>query len=340
MNYLRAAAALTQATAMITELETHRPGARDDLATSALAKLQTWQELTVRLVPDDQTGGGCSVAGTYLPGPPPELAVARSSSLPRRDFTALHELGHHLQQNSFQLIESFDGEPDGGLLLEDAACDAFAAEILLPAPLVKAHLPAAGPTAGDILDLWRAAGASRMAVCVKASQHLPAPGHVLLLDMNGRLVFAASTGLPPLRRGSNQADIPVIRSALAGRGRADGHTKLKYRDGILGTELYAQTAPMDGYLLAVTVTDLAPWKAFAPSARDTGPQGVEYTCERCHEDFTAFTRACPRCQSAPCPDCGRCGCAPQVTERQCTSCFVLHPAAMYTGNSQRCDDCS
>ncbi|KIF67149.1 hypothetical protein HY68_36220 [Streptomyces sp. AcH 505] len=339
MNYLRSAAARTQAAAMLKELEKHRPGAQDDLATSALATLQTWQELTVRLVPDDQTGGACSVAGTYLAGPPPELAVARSSSLPRRDFTALHELGHHLQQNSLELMEPFANEPDGGLLLEDAACDAFAAEILLPASLVEANLPATGPTASDIVDLWRAAGASRMAVCVKASQHLPAPGHILLLDLNGRLTFAASSGLPPLRRGSDQADIPVIRSALAGRGRAEGHTRLKYRDGLLGAELYAQTAPMGGHLLAVTVTDLAPWKAFAPTPPDTGPQGAEYTCERCLEDFTSFDRACPRCQSAPCPHCKRCGCAPQVVERQCTNCFVVHPAAMYTGDNSRCDEC-
>lgn len=54
-----------------------------------------------------------------------------SASRARRDFTALHELGHHLQQNSFDLMEAFARQPDGGVLLEDTACDAFAAEILL-----------------------------------------------------------------------------------------------------------------------------------------------------------------------------------------------------------------
>ncbi|MDI5973986.1 hypothetical protein POF50_032370 [Streptomyces sp. SL13] len=131
------------------------------------------------------------------------------------------------------------------------------------------------------------------------------------------------------------------RQRCSGRDMAaEGRTKLRYRDGILGIDLYAQIVPMDGYLLAVTVTDQAPWKAFAPSSRDTGPQGVDYTCERCYEDFTSFARACPRCESAPCPECARCGCTPQVTERQCSSCFVLHPLAMYTGGSPRCDDCS
>ncbi|SCD55518.1 hypothetical protein GA0115240_114410 [Streptomyces sp. DvalAA-14] len=79
------------------------------------------------------------------------------------------------------------------------------------------------------------------------------PGHVLLLGADGRIAFAASHGLPPLRRGNFQGDIPVIDRARAANGRAQA----RYRDGILGQELYAQTAPMDGYLLAVLVTDLA-----------------------------------------------------------------------------------
>ncbi|GGZ43236.1 ImmA/IrrE family metallo-endopeptidase [Streptomyces poonensis] len=340
VNYVLAAAARAQATAMMAELDAHRPGATQRLAQDALAEMQTWPELTVRRVAEAQSGPRCSVAGAYAPGPPPQIVVADSTSPARQDFTALHELGHHLQQNSFALMDAFARQPDRGVLLEDAACDAFAAEILLPAPLVEHHLASDGPTAPDIVELWRASGASRMAVCVRAIQHLPAPGHILLLDTGGQVVFAASHGLRPLQRGSFQGDIPTIAQARAGQGRAQGRTQIRYRDGILGRELHAQTAPMDGYLVAVLVTDSAPWRAFTPPTKDTGPQAREYICEHCDEEFRSFEPACSVCGVPRCPECDRCACPARVTERLCQGCFIRHPPAMFADGADRCLDCS
>lgn len=339
MNYLRRAAARAQAQAMLDALHRDHPGAAKRLAEGALKELRQWPGLEIKDVADEGAGG-CSVAGAYFRGSPAKIAVARSASLARRDFTALHELGHHLQQTLDELMDVLLEQEDHGRALEDAACDAFAAAILLPDTLVDQHIADTGPTADAVVALWRAGSASRMAACVKAAEHLPAPGHVLLLDSDGHLAFAASHGLPPLRRGSNQGQVPVVRTALSGAGRAQGRGRLAYRDGILGDELYLQTADMDGYTLAVAVTDLAPWKSFAPSAREAGPEPSEYTCAHCGEDFPSFQRACARCGSAPCPDCGRCGCAPHVPERLCTVCFLHHPPAMFDGDSSRCRDCS
>ncbi|PWJ02322.1 DUF955 domain-containing protein [Streptomyces sp. NWU49] len=340
VNYVLAGAARTQAAAMLQELEAARPGAAERLAQGALAELRTWPELTVLEVDENLTEQGCSVAGAYDFGPPPHLSVATSASRARRDFTALHELGHHLQKNSFALMEPFSREPDGGLLLEDAACDAFAAEILLPAPLVHQHLDTKGPTASAITQLWRASNASRMAVCVRAAQHLPAPGHVLLLDTTGTLAFAASHGERPLRRGSFQGDIAVIDRALIGSGHARGLTQVRYRDGILGRELHTDTALMDGYLVAVLVTDSAPWRAFTPPTPDTGPQSRDYICANCGEEYRSFAPACRRCRIPPCPDCGRCACPPRVPERLCPGCFTLHPPSMFSAGSDRCLECN
>ncbi|MEU0990913.1 ImmA/IrrE family metallo-endopeptidase [Streptomyces sp. NPDC005953] len=340
VNYVLAATARHQATAMLAELETHTPGAAQLLARSAFTELQTWPELTVDLVPEARTGSRCSVAGAYDFGPPARISVADAASRARRDFTALHELGHHLQKHSFDLMDAFESQSDGGLQLEDAACDAFAAEILLPTPLVDHHLDAAGPTAPDIVELWRASGASRMAVCVRAVQHLPAPGHILLLDTGGQVVFAASHGLPPLRRGSFQGDIPTIAQARAGQGRAGGRTQVRYRDGILGRELHAQTAPMNGYLVAVLVTDSAPWRTFTPPTKDTGPQAGEYLCEHCDEEYRSFDPACSVCRAPNCPECSRCSCPARVTEQLCQGCFIRHPPAMFADGADRCLDCS
>ncbi|WP_370415646.1 ImmA/IrrE family metallo-endopeptidase [Streptomyces fradiae] len=340
VNYVLAGAARTQAAAMIKEVEAARPGALERLTQGALAELRTWPELTVKDVPEGRAAQGCSVAGAYDYGPPPRLSVAMSASQARRDFTALHELGHHLQKSSFDLMEPFSREPDGGVLLEDAACDAFAAEILLPAHLVGHHLDVKGPTALAITHLWRASNASRMAVCVRAAQHLPAPGHVLLLDPTGHLAFAASHGERPLRRGSFQGDIPVIDRALTGSGRAQGRTQVRYRDGILGRELHTDTAPMDGYIVAVLVTDSAPWRAFTPPTAGSGPQSRNYICANCDEEYRSFEPACPSCRVPQCPDCGRCACPPRVPGRACPGCFIVHPPAMFPPNSDRCFDCS
>lgn len=339
MNYLRRAAARAQARDMLAALHRQCPGAVQRLGTGALHELRQWPGLEVRDVPDDQSGSGCSVSGAYFAGSPAILAIASSTSLARRDFTALHELGHHLQQTMVELMDVLLAQPDGGTALEDASCDSFAAHILLPEALADQYLADVGPTANDAVALWRASQASRMATCVKASERLPAPGHVLLLDSDGTLAFAASHGLPPLLRGSDQSRVPVLRNALSGRGHAEGHSRLAYRDGILGDELYLQTAEMGGYLLAVAVTDLAPWRTFAPSARQPGPEPADYTCVHCGEDLTSYAPACARCESAPCPDCGRCGCDRKVSERQCVSCFVVHPLAMFDGKSTRCRDC-
>ncbi|MFE6868803.1 ImmA/IrrE family metallo-endopeptidase [Kitasatospora sp. NPDC057692] len=340
VNHVLAAAARVQAAAMVRELEALRPGASELLAQGALAELRTWAELTVVDVDEDREAQGCSVAGAYDSGPPPRLSVAAAASLARRDFTALHELGHHLQTNSFALMEAFSGEPDGGVLLEDAACDAFAAEILLPASLVDRHLDVKGPDASAIAQLWQTSNASRMAVCVRAAQRLPAPGHILLLDRAGRLVFGASHSLPPLPRGSRQVDIPVVDRAVAGSGRARGQTRVRYRDGILGRELHTDIAPMDGYLVAVLVADSAPWRAFTPPTLDTGPQSLEYICANCDEEYRSFEPACPRCRVPSCPECGRCACPSRVAERQCPSCFTLHPSRMFSPGSDRCLNCA
>lgn len=339
MNRLLAAAARTQATAMLQALEHGWPGATQSLAASALAELQTWPELTVRTIPENQTDQGCSVAGIYLAGPPPILAVAQSLSRARRDFTALHELGHHLQQTDFDLMEVLLQAADGSAL-QEAACDTFAATILLPPTLVSQHIPANGPTAADVADLWHAAGASRMAVCVAAAEHLPSPGHVLLLDTDGTVMFAASHNLPRPARGSNQSGIPVLTTALATTsGRAQGVTRLRYRDGISGCELYAQTTRLDPYLVAVLVTDHAPWLPFAPTLDGT-PRARWYICEHCGHEYKSFNPTCDRCQVPACPECNRCGCPSPVQERRCSACFLLHPPTMFAPGSDRCRDCS
>ncbi|MEV1013041.1 ImmA/IrrE family metallo-endopeptidase [Micromonospora sp. NPDC049801] len=334
---------------MLDELEQLRHGAADLLRQDTLAELATWPDITVRLgadieVEQDLNVPRCSVAGAYFAGTGPAvLAIARSTSRRRQAFTGLHELGHHLQRTQIGLMELLLKQADGGLALEDAACDAFAAEVLLPDRLVNVHIGPQGPSGQSVADLWAAGSASRAAVCVRASQRLTAPGHVVLLDKVGKVSFAASNGLPPVRRGTDQSSAAVVRDALPRpSGRATGRTRLLYRDGILGEELHAQVVPMDGFLVAVAVVDNAPWETFSLSSPDAGPTATLWTCSypECGHEFPAFATRCERCREPACPACERCACAPAVTERRCDACFLSLPSRAFTGPADRCVSCS
>jgi len=332
-----------QAVAMLDTVKNAAPGRADLLAKDPLAVLGALPEVKVRSVSESQADAGCSVAGAYLEQEePPVLAVAASLSLGRRGFTVLHEYGHHLQRTVGSLADRLFEHPDQGIALEDAACDAFAAMVLLPDELVMAHIGAAGPDADDVVDLWRASSASRSAACVRAADALPAPGHILLVDPLGSLVFAASQRLPPLRRGSNQGHAEVIRQALSSpQHRSKGKTRLAYRDGILGAELHAQAADMDDHhLVVVAVTDQAPWEKFTLPSRDLGPTGRSWICEACGQEFSSFSPGCSTCRAPHCPECARCSCPSRATQRSCENCFLTLPIAMFDGDSKRCIDCS
>ncbi len=337
-----------QANAMAEALETLLPGVRDQLAEDPFAVLESRSDLVVRLVPEARTRPtaatlACSVAGVYVDDEvPPVLAVAEAASAGRRAFTVLHELGHHLQRTETALMGLLLEQPDDGLMLEEAACDAFAADVLLPADLVDRFIDHRGPTGPQVVDLWHASTASRAAVCVRAAQRLASPGHVVLLDPDGAVSFAASRGLPPLARGSRQETAATVREAYGRAGRATGRTRLRYRDGILGEELHAQVVPMGGYLLLVAVTDAAAWETLSLPAPRPGPVAAARICEHpdCGHEFRSFDAPCSRCARPACPECGRCGCEPRVRERTCAGCFQRLPASLFRGSSARCDDCA
>jgi hypothetical protein len=342
MSRVPRAVVLTQAEAMLRELEELMPGAAARLALGAQQELNTWASVVVRVIPETQTNPGCSVAGAYLAGEnPPVLAVAAATSLGRREFTVLHELGHHVQQSRPSLVEVLVQHPDGGFELEDAACNSFAGMILLPTDLVGKHIGRRGPTPGDVVALWRDSAASREAACVRAADCLPSPGHVLLLHPDGTVALDVGHGLPPARRGSDQGGIPVVREAL-GRPQhsGTGMTRIAYRDGVVGDELYVQLADMDGFLVAVLVTDHAPWEKFAPPSADVGPRGRSWTCEHCGEIFYTFEPSCPTCKAPSCTACGRCNCRSKLAERTCAKCFLVLPASRFVGSSVQCEDCS
>jgi hypothetical protein len=325
------------------KLEELWPGASAELAHDPCAVIEEWDEVRLRYVPAVETDSRCSVAGAYIwEETPPVLAVARAASAGRRGFTALHELGHHLQQSDLDLAQALASVGERGRVLEDAVCDAFAASVLLPDELVDQHIPLVGPTVYDVAALHAASSASRAAVCVRAAQRLRSPGHVVLLDYDGSVQFAAAHGLPPAAKGSNQSSVPVIQDALGFR-TAKGRTRLLYRDSIRGEELFAQAGDLDGYVVVVMTTDRPPWEdRFALPSKDTAPVAATWVCTNagCGEEFETFGTSCPRCKVPKCPECSTCECPPVVAERPCTRCFQVQSAHAFDGDSTVCESCS
>jgi hypothetical protein len=336
--------AQTQADAMATVVERVRPGSLKRLRAGPVTELMQWDGLSVSLVDETSAGGGCSVAGSYQPAPP-TLVVAKSRSAGRRNFTVLHELGHHLQQTDVDLgsIVFQYSDPDQ---FEEQSCDAFAARILLPDDELRTTIDPRGPTAQDVVDLFTTrSSASREACCVWAARHLRGAGAVVLLDSTGVVLFAAPKGLIPPAKRSDQSRTPLIEAALrTPRGGATrDETFTVYRDGVASDTLFGQARWFDDdYLVAVLATDNVPWKSLAiprPSTR-RDERSRWWICETCDDSFPIEQR-CERCQEPRCTN-GHCGCdaARTAKEKRCTVCFLtLHPSRFVAG-SDVCRDCT
>lgn len=330
--------------ATLRKLDERRPGAISVLRDDPCAEISSWSEVELHYVPSVDTDGGCSVAGAYVwDTTPPVLAVADAASPGRRAFTVLHELAHHLQQNDVELAQALLDAGDRGRLLEEAVCDALAAAVLLPDGLVDEHLGAEGPTVEALNSLNGASIASRAAVCVRAAQRLRSPGQVVLLDYDGQVQFAAARGVPPVKRGSNQASARVIQDFLGSSRTRKGRTRLQYSRGIRGQELFVQVGDLDGYVVAVLMTDRPPWETdFRLPSRDDTPLGRFWLCEQPGCDFQGqiFEAPCSRCRQPKCPECGWCSCGRGVPERTCTSCFQMQPVQAFDGDASVCQNCS
>ncbi len=336
-------AAPEQAMAMLAVLEERNPGRLAALREDTLNELDGWSTIQVSLVPESGGGDRCSVAGSYTGDTvPPTLRVGESRSLRRRGFTALHELGHHLQQTDPALGGNLFAWTDSEGL-EEEACDAFAARVLLPDAHIPSLLRELGPTADDVADLFKRSQASREACCVRASEFFTGSGVVVLLGPQGTVVFAAPHGQIPPARGSDQSSTPLIRTALRSRGSAQvDKTHIAFRGSSRSDDLYGQAAWLDEeYLVAVMAPDQVAWRRFTASRPDSGTSTFRswWTCTTCNDGFPVST-TCTQCNEPTCPQ-GHCGCtaARSATDRDCPQCHMKKAKSQFAKGSMVCRDC-
>lgn len=339
------AEAPSQAVAMMAVVEQLHPGVLVSLREDPIAELQSWPDIQVSLVHETHGVGRCSVTGSYRDRTqPPTLVVGMSRSLRRRGFTGLHELGHHLQQTDLELGQRLFAYGDSEAF-EEAACDAFAARVLLPDDQIVGCTNPRGPNAPDVVEMFQRFQASREACCVRAAEYLNGAGVVVLLDATGTVIFAAPRGAIPPARGSNQSGTPLIEAALQSSATVErDQTYVVYRDGSSSDLLYGQAAWCDeDYLIAVLAVDSAAWRAFAPPRPGTGRSrfGSWWTCETCEDEFRVTEVPCERCGEPRCGN-GHCGCtlARTKNDRRCDTCFLVLPPARFEGTGSTCRDCT
>lgn len=340
--------AVAQATRMLAVLDRDQPRLGERLLEDPTTAIQSLAGVEIVLV-EESGDGDCSVAGGYRHDQvPPRIVVTRSASRARRRFTALHEYGHHLQQNDPELgghlIDALHGEE-----LEEAACDVFASRILLPDGLVDEHIPARGPTANSVLALYGTGRASRAACCVRAAERLGGAGAVVLLTPEGEVDFAVSRVLYPPARGSDQSATAVVAAAMAAPEATveRERTRIRYSTGNLSDELYGQAAWVDGYIVAVLAESSPGWRAFAPPrpgtaqyARPAAPPAWGYgTCSTCQDTFPMSESAgqCDACGEARCGK-GHCRCT-AARERLCPGCSLYLNKSQFAPGAEQCRGC-
>jgi hypothetical protein len=336
-----------QAEAMVSVIEAQESGAVHRLAVDPFVEIENWAGLTVKRVPQARDVSSvdendCSVAGGYSHSPRPILIVAESMSLRRQYFTVLHELGHHLQQNDDGLATVMMRQKDDRAF-EEAACDAFAARVLL-APGLVAECVDGGVTAEAAVALFNRSGASRAAICVRLIQELKSPGVIAVVAPDAKVSFAESRGdvFPPARD-SDQGDNPLIQAALRGQcsGRVFTHdsARITYSTGGASEELYGQAAWCEGLLFAVMVSDSAPWKKFSPprtgTAHSASPD-LWSECPVCGQNYRIKT-TCIKCGEPKCPAL-HCGCT-TASDRTCSRCFMVKTPNQFQDGSTVCIDC-
>ncbi len=336
---------IAQAEAMIVEVEARYPGSRARLAANSIQELESWNEVALRFVSEDSGYDDgvhkCSISGRYLENyEPPELVIAQSGSTRRNHFTALHELGHHLQRTTLTLgevaLRHMSSEE-----FEDASCDVFASRILISDDITSAAISSRGPDAESVVRLYESSNASRAACCVRAAERFAGFGAIVLLDSRGVVVFPATSGIYPPAFGSSQANTPLVSELLTQRSRnapIERDSNIVYQNGSTSSTLYGQAMWWDGYIVVILVEDHPAWRNFAPPRPGTGRYATTWEgCEICFEDFPVEDR-CPVCGKPFCPE-RHCGCT-LARERTCRSCGLVWGIARFSAGSNTCNDCA
>lgn len=313
---------------------------RAPLARDPLAELPSRMGVQVRLRPVAARDGLCPVDGAYVPGPPATIFIGQSASPGRQRFTAAHELGHHLLEREVDLALQVAELPDRGRVdVIEQVCNAFAAELLMPAASVPADVTASGPHPQDIVDYANAQQVSRSAAAARLAPCLPGPGWILVISDDGRVLGSAAHGDVPTVAFGTPTPFADVTSRAHEHGRATGSPRATFVTGTRSASEYHAAAVRDRSVVVVVATrGRAPWVKLH-ILREQAPQGTPTTCVRCDEDFEGMGRPCPRCGDfVHRRGCGKCSCGTEAPDEvRCSTCLMMKNIDIVTDGV--CRDC-
>lgn len=326
--------------------EDRHPGILSELATRPLEAIPGLLDITVDVRPETRSASSCGVDGSYFTNPA-RISVADSASVRRQYFTVLHELGHHLADDSDAVFDAVTSirDPQKAQATSEAICDAFAARVLIPTEVRDEVIPDRGPSAADVAELYQRTQASRSACCAAAARRLGADGYVILATTTGVIRYAAQARPTyVIAPGTQQAEQSVLaRAGSSLGGRSSDTDRLTYATGTQSPYYHADAVRDGDYVFGVYTDGHPPWRP--PNAlvlRPTdGPTATEYICDFCDEPFQAFGRPCDRCGDHHCPRCDRCTTGKVDVDEMvvCRSCYLKKPPNLI--NADRiCVDCS
>lgn len=318
-----------------------QPGLLAALSADALSAIASMPDIDVRYGPPEGSDG-CGVAGHYdqpRNGSIAVITIANSGPLGRRQFTVLHEYAHHVQRTVPELSDALWEHPEHHPV-EEAACNAFAARVLISCETLDEAIRITGLDATAIRRLSETTVASRQTCTVAVSNRMLGIGGGLILDENGVVEFSTSVGgfIPP-KKSSDQASSDLFRAANRARGtdRAfTGRTHFTYSNGSISDEAYFHGVWCGGRVVALLVRDGAPWEKFSPPTPTRGFVPRLADCAYCAATFTPNDQ-CAACREFRCPQ-GHCACTAS-RERRCGNCFLLRSATQFVTGSDRCVDC-
>jgi len=334
---------------MIASLHARGDVSLEEIRQDPIRWLSEWNEVEVFDFEPSRTDSDsrCDVAGLYRgEETPPRIGIAFSETRQRMNFTALHELGHHLQMTDEDLVNSLLDRSDGGITLEEEACDTFAAAILIPESTASSLLGAGTPSAESVVQLWRTLGTvSRSAVAMRARRQIDGDGHVVILNADGAVTFATSTtAIRPGSR-SDQTATPIwseIQRATANT-TVTARGQFAYGTELAGDTYFMQATPAGAGFVIVAAIERVPW-TLSIARRESVPYGRWYVCLHlaCAAEFLAGPQdLCSACDQPTCTECGRCACSIAApSEFLCTGCFLLKGSAEASSTAGICSDCA
>lgn len=279
--------------------------------------------------------GSCELHGTYS-ARPPRIRVSRRSGTARANFTAAHELGHHLQEHDDEwvwdvLADLRRNHPFIAQDVEERVSNQIAVRLLMPDVFVASHWRGR-LTPEFVCSLTRDGRVSREAASLRAMGFAGAQGGgtavIAVARTDGAVTSAtASDGsrLAPPQRWTVQPDFAALAEREPGRHRAI--QGILYASGVSRADLtYDWAWGDDGAHLFVIVR---PEYQFGDA--NWGGDDVECLGASCASVFShSVAERCMKCTSPICPDCATCNCE-KAQGAVCSECFL----AMSIAESQR-----